>query len=80
MPQLTTESKFAYEPTPAAWLIGDLERGGAITSQQARLLMEGWHELEDEWWSSPYLRTVREHSRAYVDRLRNQSTSNKATS
>jgi hypothetical protein len=58
----------------AVQLIGDLERGGAITSDQANLLLESWHELEDEWWSNPYLRTVREHSRAYIDQLRHQRT------
>jgi hypothetical protein len=60
------------QPTKhAVQLIGDLERGNAITGFQAKLLLEGW-PLEDEWWSSPYLRTVREHSRAYIDQLRKQ--------
>jgi hypothetical protein len=57
-------------PSAALELVGDLERGGAITSDQVKRLRDGWHELENEWWSSPYLRTVREHSRAYIDQLR----------
>ncbi len=69
-----TKNLIPADPTAAIMFIGDLARGGAITSYQAKLLLKDWHELEDEWWSNPYLRTVREHSRAYIDQLRYQST------
>jgi hypothetical protein len=66
MPSLTTE----YAAPPAAVeLIGDLERGGAITSHQAKLLCDGW-PLDDEWCASPYLCSVRDHTRVWIDGLR----------
>jgi hypothetical protein len=65
-----TKNPIAAAPFAAVELIGELERGGAITSNQAKRLLEGWYELEDEWWSSPYLRTVREHSCAWIDAVR----------
>lgn len=71
-------TKTAVVPNAAINLISDLERGGAITGYQAKLLLDGWHELESEWWSSPYLRTVREHSRAYIEQLRHQTMSTPA--
>jgi hypothetical protein len=56
---------------PAApTLIDDLERGGALTSYQARLLRESRPDLGDDWATSPYFGTVREHSRAYIDQAR----------
>lgn len=64
--------KASSVPYAAGELIGDLERDGAITSYQAKLLLDGW-PLEDEWWSNPYLRTVREHSRAVIGQLRYQT-------
>ena len=55
---------------PAApTLIDDLERGGALTSYQVRLLRESWPDLDDDWAADPYFGTVREHTRAYIDRL-----------
>jgi hypothetical protein len=51
-------------------LLADLERGGALSSFQARRLLAGWPTPRDDWASSPYFRNVGEHSRAYIDQLR----------
>jgi hypothetical protein len=74
---MPTSSAVPVEPeisalSTAIKLISSLERGGAITSYQAKLLLDGW-PLEDEWWSNPYLRTVREHSRAFIGQLHHQT-------
>lgn len=60
-------------------LIRDLERGGALTPYQAKRLLELWPNLDDEWWTDPYLRTVREHSRAYINQLRPKSNATATT-
>jgi hypothetical protein len=58
-------------------LIRDLERAGVLTSHQSARLLSLWPHLDDEWWADPYFRTVREHSRAYINQLRlSQSTIN----
>jgi len=75
MPSAAVVDRLSTIPYAALVFISDLEHGAAITGCQAKLLLDGWHELEDEWWASPYLRTVREHSRAYVDQLRHQTMS-----
>jgi hypothetical protein len=80
VPELDTSADLDLEPKqylaiPVVQLIGDLERGAALTGYQAKLLLDGWNELPDDWASSPYLCTVREHTRAYIDRLRHQMMS-----
>jgi hypothetical protein len=55
-------------------LIHDLAASGALTACQAVRLLEAWPHLEDDWATSPYFRTIREHTRAYIDRLRRRST------
>jgi len=49
--------------------LADLERGGALSSFQAQRLLAAWPTLADDWAANPYFGTVREHTRAYVDRL-----------
>jgi hypothetical protein len=46
----------------------DLERGGALSSFQVQRLLAAW-PLTDDWATDPYFGTVREHTRAYIDRL-----------
>ncbi|HEY2767159.1 MAG TPA: hypothetical protein VGI76_02815 [Solirubrobacteraceae bacterium] len=43
---------------------------GAITSFQAHLLAEQWPQLREDWASNLYLRSIREHARAYIDQQR----------
>lgn len=47
--------------------------GGALTTDQANCLAAHWPELPGDWAANPYLRSVREHTRAYVERARAQS-------
>jgi hypothetical protein len=49
--------------------LADLERGGALSSFQARRLLAAWPPLADDWAANPYFGTVREHTRAYIDQL-----------
>ena len=42
---------------------------GVLRSHQAVEIVERSHEPSDERWGSPFLRDVREHTRAYVDAL-----------
>ncbi len=60
------------ETTPPA--VADLERDGALSAHQATRLLKAWPHLGDDWAASPYFGTVREHTRAYIDRLRPRST------
>lgn len=53
--------------------LADLERGRALAAHQVGLLMEMWPHLEDDWSANPYFGTVREHTRAYIDRLAGRS-------
>jgi hypothetical protein len=55
---------------PLSVLLSDLEAGGALTALQATILRDSTGRTTD--WSSPFLRNVREHTRAYVDQLRSQ--------
>jgi len=50
--------------------LADLERGGALSSFQAQRLLTAW-PLTDDWATDPYFRTVRAHTRAYIDRAAN---------
>src|SRR4029077_15764863 len=47
-----------------------LQRGGTLSSLQARLLFESWPTLEDDWAANPYFGTVREHTRVFIERAR----------
>lgn len=47
-------------------LIDSLEAGGVLTACQARLLREAWPNFDEDLAASPYLGTVREHTRAYL--------------
>lgn len=50
-------------------LLDALERGGAITALQAKILADHWPDLPEDRWSDPYLGSLREHTRAYIDQL-----------
>ncbi|HZV75656.1 MAG TPA: hypothetical protein VFF79_18240 [Conexibacter sp.] len=50
--------------------LADLVHGNVLTSVQADWLAEHWADLPADWASHPYLRTVSEHTRAYIDSLR----------
>jgi hypothetical protein len=54
-------------------LLVDLERAGVLTAHQVTLLMEQWPQLDEDWAASPYFGTVREHTRAYIERLANRA-------
>jgi hypothetical protein len=47
-------------------LIDSLEAEGVLTPCQARLLREAWPNFDEDLAASPYLGTVREHTRAYL--------------
>jgi hypothetical protein len=49
--------------------LADLERGGALSSFQVQRLLAAWPTLADDWAADPYFGTVREHTRAYIDRV-----------
>lgn len=57
-------------PQSTEMLIRGLGAGGALTALQAKLLLEAWPILNDDWAASPYFKTVCEHTRAYIDQLR----------
>jgi hypothetical protein len=40
-----------------------------LTPYQRALLDASWPYLDEDWAASPYFGTVREHARAYVERL-----------
>lgn len=50
--------------------LADLVRGGAVTSFQARWLAQHWHEMTEACWYRQPLEDVPEHTRAYLDSLR----------
>jgi hypothetical protein len=60
-------------------LLADLERGGALSSFQARRLLSSWESLEDDWASSPYFRNIGECSQAYINQLRPKSNATATT-
>jgi hypothetical protein len=45
-----------------------LVAGGAITKLQVDWIEAIWPKLDDEAFAHPYLRTVREHTRAFLER------------
>ena len=68
-PTSPEEARAGSTPTAGELaLIGDLERASALTTHQAALLRETWPHLDNDWASSPYFGTVREHTRAYIER------------
>jgi hypothetical protein len=44
-----------------------LVSSNALSAGQAWRLSESWLELDNDGWSHPELRSVREHTRAYVE-------------
>jgi hypothetical protein len=44
-----------------------LVSGGALTSFQAALLARDWPGLGGDVFAHPYLQTIREHTRAYLE-------------
>lgn len=83
-------SNIAAIPEPDAWqspdgsdallradpppLYADPLDGLALTAHQAALLCSMWPHLDANWSSSPYFGTVREHTRAHIERLTRQAT------
>lgn len=65
---------------PNCKVLANLERGEALSSAQAQLLLTSCQSLQDDWASGPFFRSIREHTRAYVDQLRAQERSIKAAS
>lgn len=61
IPKETTESLTQFVQRLAA--------EGVLRPHQAVEIVERSHEPSDERWASPFLRDVREHTRAYVDAL-----------
>lgn len=55
-------------PTHPLCNLDGLVRSNAITEHQRDLLVSSTEPLED-LWANPYLRSVREHSRAYIESL-----------
>jgi hypothetical protein len=51
-------------------ILEDLERSGAITPFQAHLLAKNWPYLREDWASNLFLRSIKEHTRAYIDQAR----------
>ncbi len=43
---------------------------GALTPEQARGMAETWGELDADIWSQPEYRSVREHTRFVIERMR----------
>lgn len=72
-PQATPGHWFKVRPKDgAAWVeaeqfLRSLEAGGVLTGRQVELLLSRWPHLGD-WAADPYFRTVREHTRAYIER------------
>jgi hypothetical protein len=66
---LKTEKPQTQVVHDAPAFLADLERGGALSSSQTQRLLTAWPTLTDDWVADPYLRTVREHTCAYIDRL-----------
>lgn len=48
----------------------DLELGMAISASQRQYLESHWYEFRSDWPSLPALRSVREHTREVIERLR----------
>lgn len=55
------------EPRGAEQLLQGLEAGGVLTGSQVAQLSSRWPGLGD-WAADPYFGTVREHTRAYLER------------
>lgn len=49
--------------------VARLAHEGVLRVHQAVEIVDRSHESPDERWASPFLRDVREHTRAYVDAL-----------
>lgn len=75
-PQITASQLFRpqTDPTPLQLFVSRLTREGVLRAHQALEIVERQHESVDERWASPFLRDVREHTRAYVDALCRAST------
>lgn len=54
-------------------LLDPLVRSEALSPFQADWLAENWPDLQDDWASDPRFHDVREHTRAYIDRLRQEN-------
>jgi hypothetical protein len=63
----------SYGGQEVAARLARLQRSGAISASQARLLLRGWYGLDDGWASQPWFRCIREHTRCEIDRLRAKS-------
>jgi hypothetical protein len=62
-----TRSATAYSPR----IVAELRAAGVLTDSQAAWLVERWQELPPEWSSvDPLMRSVGEHSQAYIDHCR----------
>lgn len=44
--------------------------GECITPTQAEIIRQHWGDSPRDLWAQPRLRTVAEHTRAYIDQLR----------
>jgi hypothetical protein len=68
--QLMQPATNPFEQHDLPPIVADLLAGGALTEYQATWLAERWPDLPDDWAANPYLRSVREHSRAYINHYR----------
>ncbi len=65
----TAESKSRPAPILASQVfLARLVAGGALTQFQADWIRAIWANLDADAFAHPYLRTVPEHTRAYLER------------
>lgn len=50
--------------------LAKLVASGVLTGFQADWLLKHWNALSDDWASHPYLKSINEHTRLYIDQLR----------
>jgi len=65
------EAATSHEPVrrldvDVAFMLVDLANAHALTESQARRLYADWLVLDEDAWSQPWLRDVREHTRQYI--------------
>jgi hypothetical protein len=73
MPASNLTEPDSPETSPLPRIVADLRSAGGLTDFQATWLADRWPDLPEDWPSHPLLRTIREHTRAYIDDRRHEA-------